>query len=39
VGDDCGGCANNCEVVIAIRDGELWLELGPYAIARVLARG
>ncbi len=23
VGDDCGGCANNCEIVIAVRDGEL----------------
>ncbi len=24
---------------VAVRDGELWLALGPYAVARVLARG
>ena len=24
---------------VRLRDGELWLELGPYAVARVLARG
>ena len=23
LGDECGGCANNCEVVLALREGEL----------------
>jgi len=40
-GDDCGGCANNCEVVVALRDGTVidgWGSRCDKGVERIKAR-